>query len=119
MNGDKRDNRVENLRFLCPNCDSQTEHFCGRNRPGDRAPYRPNKCADCGTPVTFNATRCLSCSGKTQRTKAGWPPTDRLVEMVEASSFVAVARELGVSDNAVRKRLKTRGIVTTRNHKPG
>lgn len=33
MNGVKTDNRKENLRFLCPNCHSQTETFCGRNKP--------------------------------------------------------------------------------------
>lgn len=28
INGDNRDNRIENLRLLCPNCHSQTETFC-------------------------------------------------------------------------------------------
>ena len=32
INGDNRDNRLENLRLLCPNCHSQTETFCGKNR---------------------------------------------------------------------------------------
>ncbi len=31
INGRHNDNRRENLRFLCPNCHSQTETFCGRN----------------------------------------------------------------------------------------
>jgi AcrR family transcriptional regulator len=31
INGDGRDNRLENLQFLCPNCHSQTENFAGRN----------------------------------------------------------------------------------------
>ena len=31
-NGDKHDNRLENLQMLCPNCHSQTENFSGRNR---------------------------------------------------------------------------------------
>lgn len=30
INGDHLDNRIENLRFLCPNCHSQTETFRGR-----------------------------------------------------------------------------------------
>ncbi len=30
-NGINNDNRFENLRFLCPNCSSQTETFAGRN----------------------------------------------------------------------------------------
>jgi DNA-binding CsgD family transcriptional regulator len=31
VNGDRQDNRLENLQFLCPNCHSQTENFAGRN----------------------------------------------------------------------------------------
>jgi hypothetical protein len=32
INGDGRDNRLENLQLLCPNCHSQTENFAGRGR---------------------------------------------------------------------------------------
>jgi 5-methylcytosine-specific restriction endonuclease McrA len=31
LNGDGKDNRLENLQLLCPNCHSQTETFSGRN----------------------------------------------------------------------------------------
>jgi hypothetical protein len=30
VSGDGRDNRLDNLRLLCPNCHSQTENFAGR-----------------------------------------------------------------------------------------
>ncbi|MFC5179802.1 HNH endonuclease signature motif containing protein [Actinomadura harenae] len=30
ISGDHLDNRRENLRFLCPNCHSQTETYAGR-----------------------------------------------------------------------------------------
>ena len=33
INGDKHDNRLENLSLLCPNCHSQTDNFGGRKRP--------------------------------------------------------------------------------------
>jgi hypothetical protein len=32
INGDNRDNRLSNLRFLCPNCHSQTDTYKGRNK---------------------------------------------------------------------------------------
>lgn len=31
INGDRRDNRLENLRLLCPNCHALTTTWCGRN----------------------------------------------------------------------------------------
>ena len=31
INGDHHDNRLENLRFLCPNCHTQTDTFAGKN----------------------------------------------------------------------------------------
>lgn len=30
INGDGTDNRIENLRLLCPNCHSQTKTYCGK-----------------------------------------------------------------------------------------
>jgi hypothetical protein len=32
VNGNRFDNRIENLRVLCPNCHSQTSTYCGRNK---------------------------------------------------------------------------------------
>ncbi len=32
INGDRTDNRLENLRLLCPNCNSQQPTFAGKNR---------------------------------------------------------------------------------------
>jgi hypothetical protein len=30
INGNNRDHRIENLRFLCPNCHSNTDTYCGK-----------------------------------------------------------------------------------------
>jgi hypothetical protein len=32
INGDHTDNRLENLRILCPNCHALTDTWCARNR---------------------------------------------------------------------------------------
>ena len=32
INGIRNDNRLVNLRYLCPNCHSQTSTYCGRNK---------------------------------------------------------------------------------------
>jgi Zn finger protein HypA/HybF involved in hydrogenase expression/predicted transcriptional regulator len=32
INGTNNDNRIENLRILCPNCHSQTDTYCGKSK---------------------------------------------------------------------------------------
>jgi DNA-binding transcriptional ArsR family regulator len=44
VNGDGHDNRLENLRFLCPNCHAQTPNYGGRNghrRSSDESGAKP------------------------------------------------------------------------------
>lgn len=36
VNGIRSDNRLDNLRILCPNCHAQTDTYCGRNKAGVR-----------------------------------------------------------------------------------
>lgn len=38
LNGDGKDNRLDNLQLLCPNCHAQTDTYGGRN--GHRRPRR-------------------------------------------------------------------------------
>jgi DNA-binding transcriptional ArsR family regulator len=37
LNGDRHDNRLENLQILCPNCHGQTDTWAGRNIPRTRS----------------------------------------------------------------------------------
>jgi hypothetical protein len=37
INGVHNDNRLDNLRLLCPNCHSQTDTYCGRNQGAAKA----------------------------------------------------------------------------------
>ena len=38
INGDRHDNSLENLRIVCPNCDTQLPTYCGRNKRTLRIP---------------------------------------------------------------------------------
>lgn len=40
INGVATDNRLHNLRLLCPNCHSQTETYCGKNKQRRRPTLR-------------------------------------------------------------------------------
>jgi hypothetical protein len=72
-------------------------------------------CCDCGKKIDFKSVRCKSCNGFVNvPTKIEWPAIDTLIEMVEASSYLAVGKELKVSDNAVRKHIKRHGNKSNR-----
>lgn len=198
-NGDKHDNRLENLCWLCPNCHSQTNTFCGRNRsknlikehncpscgstvkrsqakqglcyqcerniefikrkygtniskedlvpiaeeydmPLDYLQYvfqhvKNNKiktkisktyahrgstmheCPKCGRPIDRRSKMCLQCYNEKVNSKSALPDSaitpDFIAHLLD-TSYVQVSRELGVSDNAVRKRLRRLGIPVKR-----
>lgn len=40
INGINNDHRKENLRFLCPNCNSIQNTFCGRNKKSNKRKYK-------------------------------------------------------------------------------
>ena len=111
INGKFYDNRRENLRYLCPNCHSQCEtgspHKKTRLPKPPLEPRLPTLCTDCSTQIDIKATRCKPCAGRhIQPTKITWPPLEDLLHLVETTSYSSAGRELGVSDNAVRKRIK-------------
>jgi hypothetical protein len=95
-NGDSSDNRIGNLRLLCPNCHSQTSTFSGRKHK-----LPPNRCA-CGAIIQRKSTQCRRCVEKP--TKIEWPDQDELRSMLEEKPMLQIARELGISSNAIAKR---------------
>ena len=115
INGVPDDNRLENLRILCPNCNATLDTHCGRK---NRSRLVRPPCEQCGRPFypSTAETRFCSqkCAGREKRRKFGGvprperrkvdrPPFDELVADVTANGFCAVARKYEVSDNAVRK----------------
>lgn len=120
INGINNDNRLENLRLLCPNCHSQTTTYAGKNM-GKYITYQnslkickfknklikksENFCVDCGTKISLGCQRCKACATMQQKKKIEWMPYEELKKILETTSYVALAKKLGVSDNAIRKRL--------------
>lgn len=58
INGKNHDNRIENLRWVCPNCDRQLPTFGGKNQ---RKKIK-NFCINCGKEISKYAIRCNQCS---------------------------------------------------------
>ena len=111
IDGNNHNNVLSNLRWLCPNCDSQQETYCGRNIK-QKIPQK--FCVDCGKPITSDSTknvkRCLECSAKHQRKVKDRPSKEVLFNQLCESSFVAVGRLYNVSDNAIRKWCRMYGL---------
>ena len=112
VNGVSTDNRLENLRIVCPNCAATLETHCGRK---NRQPPRDVECARCGRSFFQRRPEQRYCSracgqrsdrrGVPQRSrrKVERPPYDELVAMTRVLGYRAVGRRYGVSDNAIRK----------------
>ena len=64
IDGDHTNNDVSNLRFLCPNCHSQTSTFSMGTRK-----RKIHICIDCNKPTSGYGLRCLSCASKTRENK--------------------------------------------------
>ena len=109
VNGVATDNRLENLQIVCPNCAATLDTHCGRNV------LLARECLVCRQsfqPTDRRQRHCSrTCSGQSEPNRlravaartAERPPYDRLMREIAATSWSAVGRKYGVSDNAVRK----------------
>jgi len=104
LNGISDDNRIENLRFLCPNCHSQTATYSGKKNK------KNYKCGECKSKISRQSkTRlCKSCYMKkyAKRKVENRPSKEEILKMKETMSMCAIGRKYGVSDSAIRKWLK-------------
>lgn len=110
INGNSSDNRRENIRLLCPNCHSQAP-TSNRNKPKEQS--KKIYYCDCGSEKFKTSKVCRQCDPKmrTPKTKIQWPADNELLIMVKQSNLSQVGKILGVSDNAIRKRLASRKLV--------
>ena len=125
INGKNTDNRFENLRILCPNCHSQTPTFAGGNpdresstTPGSRECAHCKQeffsvykiyCSDQCRKAGFKKKASSSHKGKPRpdSRKVERPPLDEVLAYAQAHGYCAAGRKWGVSDNAIRKWLKS------------
>jgi hypothetical protein len=113
VNGDASDNRLENLRIACPNCAATFDTHCGKNKNRKHA---LRDCSECGTefaPKYGQQRFCtISCAKRNHAReyralphlrRVERPPYEQLMREIAETSYLAVGRKYGVSDNAIRK----------------
>lgn len=132
INGVCNDNRIENLRFLCPNCHSITDTYCGKNikvnkndsvvKIQKRCTYanhngvkkqwhkKTNQCKMCGAPILDTSTYCKYCYNIAQRKVANRPSADELVQMIVDNGLSYTARVYHVCPEAIKKWCKMYGL---------
>jgi hypothetical protein len=103
INGNNTDNRLENLRYLCPNCHRQTEtHSMPHCRPEI---FKLNK-----EIKEERKAKAKQNSLQWSSDKILWPTKEELTKLVWGKSLIALAEELGVSDRSIRKRCEKLNI---------
>ena len=112
VNGVHDDNRLENLRIVCANCNATLETHCGKQL---KKHYPERACAHCGGPFAPRSEGQRYCSRacgvrwdrhgtpRPGARRAVRPPHGELLRGIEAEGYEAVGRAHGVSGNAVRK----------------
>ena len=102
INGNNKDDRLENLRWICPNCNQQLDTTNGKNKKHKE--HSLNYCVDCGAVISAKSVRCMSCASK-QRTTPYVPEVTReeLKSLIRTLPFTQIGAKFGVSDNTIRK----------------
>lgn len=105
VNGVHDDNRIENLRIVCPNCNATLDTHCGKNTPEMVAAKVAER--EVAKPIIKAGWMQKMIENGAKKRKVKERPTrEALQKMVDEQGYSAVGRTYGVSDNAIRKWLK-------------
>lgn len=113
INGNSCDDRIENLRLLCPNCHTQTDTYVGKGIKKESYYKRPRiLCKSCGKEIFKNKNSlCLRCFNKKDKPKKFSISKEDLKKLVNELPTTKIAEKFGVSDTAIRKRCKKLGLL--------
>lgn len=108
INGVSNDNRLDNLRIVCPNCNATLDTHCGKNKKYNVGRASKKDFCRCGKEKYIVSDKCMSCNyDNVKRKVENRPSYEILKSEIENSNYCAVGRKYGVSDNAVRKWVKS------------
>lgn len=120
IDGDPKNNELDNLQILCPNCHRLTGNFGSKNKREFKKLKKSeiisldsfqtendvkNKvCKDCGIKITRNSKRyCLNCYNYNRRKVKNRPSKSELNILIKELGYVKTGKKFGVSDTTIRK----------------
>ena len=109
INGNPKDNRLENLQIVCPNCHSQTENYCDKNRKNGIT----INCSNCGKPLSYSnlSGLCRDCYNE-KYNKSNKPPKKELLKIFEKlKTYGALSKHFNVSNKTIKKWLMGYDII--------
>jgi len=112
INGINNDNRLENLRVLCPNCHSMTNTFCAKNMKRVRL---FTTCNTCCKSIEDGKKRCEECARahlmKSKFSSFPWPDNERLLKDINGLNNFKAAQKIGCSVQGLLDHLRKRGLL--------
>jgi hypothetical protein len=106
-NGVNNDNRIENLRIVCPNCNATLPTHCGKNK-GKRNKRKEEYGYSINDDIDFRKIKTKEIIEKQYKMRKvkDRPDIETLKNEVNKNGYSATGRKYGVSDNTIRKWLK-------------
>lgn len=103
INGINTDDRFENLRWICPNCNQQLD-TTDYKRGKKKIKVSSNYCVDYGKEISNHATRCIKCEGINRKTVLEDMPVTReeLKQLIRTRSFTDIGIIYNVTDNSIK-----------------
>lgn len=100
INGINNDNRIENLRIVCPNCNATLDTHGGKNK------IKKKHICNCGNSKLKNSKNCKICAYKFKRNLENRPKLEQLLTDVNTLGYSKTGLKYNVSDNCIRKWIK-------------
>lgn len=104
INGNHRDNRLENLRILCPNCHSQTNTHSGKRHK------KIYYCVKCQEQYPGYGMCCKKCKLESPSYKIQWPTNEILSDLIWKFPLSHVGKQLSCSSNAIKDYCESKKI---------
>lgn len=103
INGNHKDNRLENLRIVCPNCNATLDTHCGKHK---KTITKDKLIAKENERLLNNGRTIKEKQNDLNKRKAERPTKEILITQIKELGYVGTAKLYNVSNNSIKKWLK-------------